>query len=68
MTKDECLKLAIHALVYHQEQTRPIQLTIDTIEVFREALAEGPSLVDQWTQINGGVTGSVSVPSSGVDA
>lgn len=41
MTKQiEAMRLALEALEYHQDQTRPIQRTIDTITALREALDE----------------------------
>lgn len=39
----EALRQALAALEYHQEQTRPIQRTIDTIASIKAALAEKPA-------------------------
>ena len=41
--KDEALKLALEALKYHVEQTRPIYRTSEAITAIREALAEQPA-------------------------
>lgn len=40
MTKDEAVRLALEALEYHQDQTRPIRRTIATITALRKALDE----------------------------
>ena len=40
MTKDEALRMAIEALIYHTEQTRPIEDTDIAIQACKEALAE----------------------------
>lgn len=38
MTKDEALRMAIEALIYHTEQTRPIEDTDKAIQACKEAL------------------------------
>ena len=43
MTKDKALKLAIDAMTYHIEQTRPIKVTAVAIQACKEALAEQPT-------------------------
>ena len=40
MTKDEALRMAIEAMEYHTEQTRPIEDTNKAIQACKEALAE----------------------------
>lgn len=40
MTDREAIAMALKALEYHQEQTRPIQKTQETIDALRQALAQ----------------------------
>ena len=40
MNGREAIKIALDALEYHQEQTRPIQKTQETIAALRQALAQ----------------------------
>lgn len=44
--KDNALRMAIEALEYHTEQTRPIQNTIDTLAVCKAALSDAVTLPD----------------------
>ena len=43
MTKDKALKLAMDAMTYHTEQTRPLKVTAVAIQACKEALAEQPT-------------------------
>ena len=38
MTKDKALRMAIEALIYHTEQTRPIEDTDKALQACKEAL------------------------------
>ena len=40
MTKDEALRMAIEAMIYHIEQTRSITRTYSAINACKEALAQ----------------------------
>jgi hypothetical protein len=46
MTKDEALRIALDALEYHTEQTRPIQYTIAAIVKIKAALEANNKSVD----------------------
>lgn len=50
-TKDNALRMAIEALEYHTEQTRPIQKTIDTLDVCKAALSDAVMLPDGWVAV-----------------
>ena len=40
MSKDEALKMAIDAMTYHIEQTRPLKVTAVAIQACKEALEQ----------------------------
>ena len=42
-TKDEALRMAIEAMIFHTEQTRPLKVTAVAIQACKEALAEQPT-------------------------
>ena len=44
-TKDEALRMAIEALIYHTEQTRPIEDTDIAIQACKEALEQPTNMV-----------------------
>lgn len=50
-TKDNALRMAIEALEYHTEQTRPIQKTIDALAVCKAALSDAVTLPDGWVSV-----------------
>jgi hypothetical protein len=45
----ELLKQALYALKYHSIQTRPIDLTDETIEALRQELAKPESHIVKWS-------------------
>jgi len=52
MTKDEALKMAIEAMIFHTEQTRPLKVTAVAIQACKEALAEQPTTQEPVAWMN----------------
>ena len=54
----EAMKQALEALEYHQEQTRPIHKTQETITALRQAIEQAEKELVAWMSLGGDVSRS----------